>query len=87
MANVSAMGARKTRRAWGTGANRVPFYVEVDPAVRAWVDGVSADLGAAKWAVLEALIRNVEYDASGRPTWWRELVPGDEEELPLYKSA
>lgn len=69
------------RRPRGTAAGCVPLFVEVAPDAKAVLDRAAAATGAAKWAVLEEILRHVPVDEHGRPQWWP--IPHDQEALPL----
>lgn len=75
------MATDRLRRARGTGTNTAPLFAHIDPAAKAHLDDLAAQLNAPKWAVIEALLRNVQLDEAGRPVWWREVMPEPEEDL------
>lgn len=77
--------SNRTRKGRGTATDAVSLFVKVDPAVRAKVDHMAASLDVSLTRLMEELVRRAEVDTHGRPMWWPEIVP-DQEELPL-KSA
>lgn len=58
-----------------------PSWTVAEDAARA--------LGVSRDAYLDRLLaREKEYaDAQGRPVWWNDPVPMDQEELPLSRTA
>ena len=72
MATVIGMAPRTHRRARGTRERTVPVFVEVRPEAKFRLDEIQAATGAPKWAIVEALLENVELDAHGRPVFWPE---------------
>lgn len=75
------MAADRLRRARGSGTNTSRLFAQIDPAAKARIDELASELNAPKWAVIEALVRNVELDSAGRPVWWREVMPEPQEDL------
>jgi hypothetical protein len=55
----------------------------------AWqkAETAAAALGVSRDAYLDALLMREQLDERGRPVWWTDPTPRDQEELPLTKSA
>lgn len=70
MATVVGMAPRTQRRQRGTGGSRVGVFVEVAPDAKHRLDLMQAATGAPRWAIVEALLQQVELDEHGRPVFW-----------------
>lgn len=74
--------AHGMRRARGTGAGRVPVFVEVAPEAKDRLDTIAGATGATKWAVVQALLEHVELDEHGRPVWWSSTSQQEVLDIP-----
>lgn len=83
------MAAVKGRRHRTGVADAVLLQVRVSPHLRQDVEAAATALGISLSAYMEALLaREAEQrDETGRPLWWTDPVPRDQQELPLTKSA
>jgi hypothetical protein len=84
------MAAIKGRRHRTGVADAKPFRMSLRPALRAKADRTTTALGISLAAYLDELVARDRTDETGRPDWWADPVPGDQgdqEELPLSKSA
>lgn len=77
--------AQRSRRPRGQAAEAVGLYCEVMPEFKAVVDRAAEATGAAKWAVMEFFLGNVELDERGVPIGWPYPI-GDQDELPFTAS-
>jgi hypothetical protein len=59
-----------TRRRRGEAAGTVKLFADVAPEAKEVVDRIHEATGAAKWAIIEAILLRTELDDRGRPTWW-----------------
>lgn len=80
------MAAIKGRRHRSGVSQAVALQVRVQPAQRAKAETAAAALGISVAAYIDRLLAEEVLDESGRPLWWTQPVPADQEELPL-KSA
>lgn len=71
------------RRPRGSAKNAEPLYVRIDPQMNAVADQVAQRLGVSKSDFIEELLRHVELDPDGVPSWWTRPLPEREETLPL----
>jgi hypothetical protein len=67
-------------------ADQEPLRVRVAPANKLKAEQAAAALGISMTAYVDALLTHEQLDERGRPLWWADPVPADQEELPL-KSA
>ena len=79
---MPAVKGRK-RRPDGIAREVVELKVRVRAEHRAMAFGVADTLGISAAAYIDALLAREELDARGRPVWWTEPVPGDQEALPV----
>jgi hypothetical protein len=75
------------RQARSDVADQEPLRVRVSPENSQKVDRAAAALGISKAAYVDALLTRERLDPRGRPVWWSDPVPTDQEELPLTRSA
>jgi hypothetical protein len=68
------------------GVPRVPLRARVEPETLDRVYAIAEALGVSLTAYVEELIRHDQLDERGRPVWWADPEPRDQQELPL-KSA
>ncbi|WP_143448467.1 hypothetical protein [Kineosporia sp. A_224] len=80
------MAAIKGRRHRSGVSQAVALQVRVQPAQRAKAETAAAALGISVAAYIDRLLAEEVLDEAGRPLWWTQPVPADQEELPL-KSA
>jgi hypothetical protein len=59
----------------------------VEPETLDRVYAVAEALGVSLTAYVEELIRHDQLDEQGRPVWWTDPAPQDQEELPLTQTA
>lgn len=64
-------------------ANTVPLKGRVQRENKDKVEKIAEALGISAAAYLDALIAQERVDAEGRPLWWTEPTPADQQELPL----
>lgn len=57
--------------------------MRIDPQMNAVADQVAQRLGVSKSDFIEELLRHVELDPDGVPSWWTRPLPEREETLPL----
>lgn len=81
------MSAIKGRRPRQINAPTVLLQARVDPELRAKAHRAAAAVGVSLAAYVEQLLAHEQLDETGRPLWWAEAVPSDQEELPLSRSA
>lgn len=74
------------RRVRSDVRDQEPLRVRVSPENSQKVELAAAALGISKAAYVDALLSREQLDPRGRPLWWTDPVPTDQEELPL-KSA
>jgi hypothetical protein len=55
----------------------------VPPELKAQAERTAAALGVSAGAYLSALLAREELDEHGRPVWWSDPVPRDQQELPF----
>ena len=77
------MPAVKGRKRRPIGIDVVELKVRVREEHRAKAFGVADTLGISAAAYIDALLAREELDARGRPVWWTDPVPGDQEALPV----
>ena len=82
---MAAVKGRTQRK--GVGASTVQMNLRVSTHMRTKVQRAADALKISEAAYLDALLEREELDDQGRPLWWRDPVPGDQEELPLPQSA
>lgn len=82
---MPAIKGRTHRR----GTETEVLFARVTPERRAQAAATAEALGISLGAYMDQLLaREAEQlDERGRPSWWATPVPGDQEELPLNKSA
>lgn len=83
---MPAVRGRKHR----TGvADAVDFKVRVSAQHRATAERAAAALGISMSAFIEQLLarEGEALDPDGRPSWWVDPSPRDQQELPFDKSA
>jgi hypothetical protein len=68
-------------------ADAVQLNMRVHVARRAKASQVADALGVSLGTYIDALLEREQLDERGRPVWWRDPVPRDQEELPLSHSA
>ncbi|MDN5795475.1 MAG: hypothetical protein L0H79_06945 [Intrasporangium sp.] len=77
------MATRTKRR----GVQTVPLYSHIAVETKGVIDAIAAATGCHKNVVIEAIVRHIECDERGVPTWWEGPVAGDQpEELDLRAS-
>ena len=77
------MTAVKGRRHRTGVASHADLRVRVHPDQRAKAERAAFALGVSLAAYLDALLAREVVDESGRPVWWTDPVPGDQEALPV----
>jgi hypothetical protein len=55
----------------------------VQPDRHAKAQAAASALGISLAAYIDHLLAHEELDEEGRPLWWADAVPADQEELPL----
>lgn len=73
----------RARRRNGIGAEVVELKVRVLEAHREKAYGISAALGISTAAYIDELLAREELDEHGRPVWWTDPVPADQQSLPV----
>jgi hypothetical protein len=68
-------------------ADAVQLNTRVHAARRAKAQQVADALGISLGTYIDTLLDREQLDERGRPVWWRDAVPRDQEELPLSHSA
>jgi len=61
--------------------------VRLVPAAWKKAETAASALRISRDAYLDALLLREELDEQGRPVWWADPAPTDQEELPLTRSA
>lgn len=59
------------------------MHVTLPPAIKRKAETSAAALGISTGAYIEALIAHEALDERGRPLWWIDPAPRDQQELPL----
>jgi transcription initiation factor TFIID subunit TAF12 len=79
----------RRKRPVGVGRTATPSTVRLTAAAWEVAERASAALNISRDAYLDRVLAREAHqlDEHGRPVWWAEPVPGDQEELPLHKSA
>lgn len=80
------MSAIKGLRQGPRRESHVRLFALISPEAKAIVDDAAASLGISKATIVEQILRRVEVDEHGRPSWWQEVAPNtvpDQGELPL----
>lgn len=81
---MAAVSGRKHR----TGvSDTVPMTGRVQAKHKEKVEQIAAALGISAAAYLDALIAHEQVGDDGRPVWWTDPTPTDQQELPLAESA
>ena len=83
-ASVRAGAAGRSRR---RGVQLVPLKARVRQAAHDRAHQAAAALGVTMAEYVEALLLHDEQGPDGRPIWWTQPAPRDQEELPLTQSA
>lgn len=86
-ARVEDMPAIKGRHTRAANAPTVLLQARVDPKLREKAHRAAGALGISMASYMEHLLAHEELDANGRPVWWTDPAPADQEELPLSRSA
>lgn len=81
------MPAMKGRRRRADNVPTVLLQARVDPQLRAKANRAAEALGISMASYMEHLLAHEQLDAHGRPVWWTDDAPADQEELPLSRSA
>ena len=78
----------RQRRANGVGRLARPTTVRLLPESYEVAETAAASLGVTRDVYLDRLLaeERARLDEHGRPTWWTEPVPGDQEVLPLQSA-
>ena len=86
---VWSMPAIKGRRHRAQGLVTEPLYARVTPERRAQAQATAEALGISLGAYVDRLLaREATFlNEQGRPVWWTDPVPTDQEELPLTQTA
>jgi hypothetical protein len=84
---MTAMAAVKGRTHRTGVADAVQFKTRIHAARRAKASQVADALGISLGTYIDALLEREQLDERGRPVWWQDPVPRDQEELPLSHSA
>jgi hypothetical protein len=80
---ISGMAAIKGRKHRVGVRDHRPMTGHVPPEIKAKAESMAAALGISLGAYLEELLRREQVDEHGRPVWWTDPAPRDQEELPL----
>lgn len=75
------MGAVKGRTPRKGVADAVQLNVRVHEDRRKKVERIADALGISVNAYIDSLLAHEQLDATGRPLWWADPVPRDQEEL------
>lgn len=91
MAWVIGMANRagRVKRPNGVGASTIKSTIRLQQASWEIAERAAAALGVSRDAYLDQVLAReaAALDERGRPLWWTDPVPGDQEELPLHKTA
>jgi hypothetical protein len=79
----------RTKRPNGVGATATPSTVRLTPPSWTVAERAAEALGVSRDAYLDRLLarERQHLDDQGRPTWWADSVPDEQQELPLSQSA
>ena len=77
------MTAVKGRRHRSGVAGHVSLRLRVRPDTRAKAEQTANALGISLAAYIDTLIAQDAVTETGRPVWWTDPVPGDQEALPV----
>ena len=80
---ITCMPAVKGRKHRSGVSGAVSTRVRLDPAQKEKAELAATALGISMTTYIEALIARDAVDERGRPVWWTDPAPGDQEELPL----
>lgn len=77
-------GAKGSKHRTGV-AHHVPIGGRVDPKHKKTAEQAAFALGVSLSTYLDVLLAHeaTQLDARGRPSWWTDPAPADQQELPL----
>ena len=78
-----AQRAGRTQRTRGVGPSTRPSTVRMREAMWEKAEQAAASLGVSRDAYLDRYMEREELDEHGRPVWWTDPIPADQQELPL----